>query len=333
MTYKSVEFKKYKLTDICYTPDYFDTDIDGHGVLNLIDMYGQLYPNGLDKKPIWFIRHCNQDKTRFGAIHEPGDNYLSVQTPLHLDDIAQKDSKIIKYRKINEKCYGIDSKEPFFEYRFYEDYLTYKEGNILDLKAELFPSAVFKHADDVTITSQITQPCLYTGTYEGKPVKGIGNFELVFFPKEDKRNLNDFAAYIYANDVGVRKDGRKEVSMVYFSLDGKSNAFYWLEGENPIISKEVRMEAEWEELPYVKDGTCIYKNATFYFGGKEIHFEGKWGAKGLTAYPRIELSGQSQVFGTWYEGNEPYKHEISMTFHENMRVFPKELRKGGFTVR
>lgn len=328
-----IEIKKFTVEDICIESKCFDNNSDGHGVLTLIDMYGQLYPNGFDEKPIWFIRHNNVNGTRFGAIHCPGDGYNSVQTPLHLNDIAQKGSKVNGYRKLNDNCYGMDCENPFFEYRYSDTSLTYKEGNIIDLKAELFPIAIIKHADDAAITSQITQSCLYSGFYEGKPIQGIGNFELVYFPKNANRNLNDYAAYVYANDVGVRADGRKEISMVYFSLAGRSNAFYWLEGEEPVVSSHVRMEAEWEKLPYVNDGTCIYQRATFFFGGKEIHFEGKWGAKGLTAYPRIELAGQSQVFGSWYEGKIPYKHEVSMTFHENMRVFPNELKAGGFKVK
>ena len=332
MTNSNIEFKKYTLEDIGRKPKCFDNDRDGHGKLALVDMYGFLFPDGLDEKPIWFIRHCNPDSVRFGGFHRPGDGYLSVQTPLHLNDIAQKDTPVTGYNRINEKCYGISAKEPFFEYKFYEDHLTYKETDILDLKAKLFPYAIFKHADDTIITSQITQSCIYDGYYEGKKVKGIGNFELIYVPENENRKLNDFFSYIYAYDVGIREDGRKEISMIHLSLSGKSCGFYWLEGEEPIISNDVEMEANWVRLPYVDDGTCIYKDATWRFGGKEIHFTGKWGAKGLTSYPRIELHGQSQVLGAWYEGSKPYKHKISMTFHENMDVYFDKLKDAGFTV-
>ncbi len=332
MKHSNIELKKYTLEDLERKPKYFDTEIDGHGKLSLVDMYGVLFPDGLDEKPIWFIRHCNPDSVRFGSFHRPGDDYLSVQTPLHLDDIAQKDTPVVRYDKIDEKCFGISAEKPFFEYRFYEDHLTYKETDILDLKAELFPFAIFKHADETITVSQITQPCIYEGTYEGKPVKGIGNFELMFIPQTENRNLNDFFSYIYAYDVGVREDGRKEIALILLNLEGKSRGFCWLEGEEPVVSDEVKMEAKWERLPYMDDDTCIYKDAIFRFGGKEIHFTGKWGAKGLTSYPRVELHGQSQVLGTWYEGGTPYKHEISMTFHENMDVYFDKLKDAGFTV-
>ena len=332
MAYSNIEFKKFTLDDLGKNPKFFDTEQDGYGKLSLVDMYGVLFPDGLDEKPIWFMRHCNPDSVRFGGFHRPGDGFLSVQTPLHLEDVAQKDTPVTEYRKIDDTCYGMDAKKPFFEYRFYEDHLTFKETDILDVRAELFPSAIFKHADDATITSQITQSCILEGTYEGKPVKGIGNFELMYLPQAENRNLNDFFSYVYAYDVGVREDGRKEIALVHFSLAGKSCGFYWLEGEEPVISRDVKMEAQWEKLPYVDDGTCIYKDAVWRFGEKEIRFTGKWGAKGLTAYPRVELHGQSQVLGDWYEGSVPYKHQISMTFHENMDVYPDKLKKGGFTV-
>lgn len=333
MSNKSIELKKYTLADIGRAPEYFDTEVDGHGKLSLVDTYGVLFPNGENQRPIWFIRHCNPDAVRFAGIHRPGDGHLSLQTPLHLDDLAQKGTPIVGYNKVDDTCYGISAEEPFFEYRFYEDYLTYKEADVLNLRAEPFPAAIFKHADESTTTSQITQPCLYSGTYEGKPVTGIGNFELVYVPEKQNNSFNFFFSYIYAYDVGVRPDGKKEVAMTHFSLDGKSTGLYWLEGEDTVISHDVKLETVWEPLPYMEDGTCTYKDAVWRFGGKEIHFTGKWGAKGITAYPRVELGGQSQVLGTWYEGSTPYEHKLSMTFHENMNVYADKLKAGGFKVK
>lgn len=328
----SVELRKVTLDDMCYMPSVFDTSIDGHGTLRLVDVYGELYPNGTDEKPIWFIRHCYPNEIRFAGIHSPGNGFNSKQQPLHLTNLAQKDAKFSGYYKVCDECYGMDNEQPFFKYRFYENYLIVKEADVLDLKGIYFSHAIFKHANISQETSQITQTCLFYGSYEKRPVTGIGNFELCFFPKEEKRDLNDFSAYVYAFDAGVRKDGRRELSMVNFSLDGKAHAIYCLDSEKPVVTTDVTMDASWEVLPYVNDRTCVYKDAIFRFGGKEIHFSGKWGAKGLTAYPRTELSGQSQVFGTWYEGQTPYSHALSITFHENMRAYPDLLRKGGFKV-
>ncbi|MGI6607887.1 MAG: hypothetical protein ACOX1F_02730 [Erysipelotrichaceae bacterium] len=328
----SIELKEISIDDLAIDSKIFANDNDNYGKLGLVDFYGVLYPNGLDKKPIWFIRHCNPDKIRFGGVMEPSDDILGLQTALHKDDLAQKEDLMVPYQKINENCFGISCQKPFFEYRCFENYATFKEADVFDLRADYYPKAIYKHANKSTFISQITQPCELYGTYHGKPVRGLGNFELCYFPKTETRDLNEYAAYIYSYCSGIRKDGRREVMMVYLNLDGRGTGFYYLEGEKPVFSENVEMNARWYKLPYMQDGTCTYKNAIFRFGGKEIHFIGKWGYKGLTAYPRVELSGQSQNMGTFYEGKKPYEHEISLTFNENMLVYDYKLKQLGFEV-
>ena len=113
--------------------------------------------------------------------------------------------------------------------------------------------------------------------------------------------------------------------------EGYSTFYYYIDGEEPILTDHVTMEAEWEHLPYVNDGTCVFKDAIFRFCGKEFHFEGKWGCKGFT--PRVEKHGQSQIFGTWYEGKIPYRHRVYLTFGENMEAYDVKLKELGFDVK
>lgn len=326
------ELRKFELDDLSIKPDYFDTEIDGHAHLSLVDMYGMLFPNGVDEKPIWWIRHCNVDSTRFGGFFYPGDTPLSLQSQQHMLDIAQKTARINPYRRINNDCWGIDCDYPFFEYRFYKDYFTYKETNVLDIVATPFDKAIFKHADSAISTSQITIPCTFKGMYEGKEVIGMGNFELMYMPETEKRELNDFFSYIYAYGLGIKDDGKKELYMVNLDLNGNKHGFYWLEGNEPILDDNITMDADWVRLPYVNDGSCIYKDAIFHIKDKVIHFNGKWGNKGITPWPRVELNGQSQINGTWYEGNVPYKHTNYLTFNENMDVYDYKLKEAGFKV-
>jgi len=328
----NTEIKHFTLDDISIKPDYFDTDLDGHARLSLVDMYGMLFPEGTDQKPIWWIRHCNPDSIRFGGFFEPGDGCLSLQKQKHMMDIAQKTAKVNKYRRIDETCWGIDCEYPFFEYRFYEDHFTFKETDVMDIVAKPFDRAIFKHADDSMITSQITIPCTFEGTYEGKPVTGMGNFELMYLPQTEKRELNDFFSYIYSYGLGIRPDGKKEVYMVSANLEGNNHGFYWLEGEEPVMTSECKIDIEWIRLPYMDDGTCTYRDAVFYIGEKEVHFTGKWGNKGITPWPRVELNGQSQNNGTWYEGKESYVHSNYLIFNENMDVYDYKLEKAGFKV-
>ncbi len=329
----AIELKRMDLSDLEIDSKAFDNDNDGHGRLGLVDLYGVLYPNGSDNKPVWFIRHCNPDRIRFAGIMEPSDDILGLQKPLHLEDLAQKEDDMKPYGKIDDECFGISGNDPFFEYRYYKDHVTVKEADVLDLKGTYYPQAIYKHADSSTFISQITQPLELQGTYEGKEVRGLGNFELCYFPREEKRDLNDYAAYIYSWCSGIRKDGRRESMMVFINLEGKGTGFYHIDGEEPVFSDQVRMDAEWYRLPYMDDGTCTYKDAVFSFADKKIHFKGKWGYKGLTAYPRGELSGQSQIMGTWYKGDEPYEHDLSITFNENMQVTKENLEKLGFEVK
>ena len=328
----AIDFTKLKIDDLAVDSRAFDNDNDHHARLGLVDVYGVLYPQATGQKPLWFIRHSNIDKTRFAGVMEPSDDVLGLQKPLHIKDLAQKEDEIIAYHKIDENSYGLSCERPYFEYRFYEDHALFKEADVFDLRASYYPFTLYKHADHSTSISQITQPCEIEGTYEGKRVRGLANLELCYFPKEETRDLNDYAAYIYSWCNGIRKDGKREIMMVFINLDGQGTGFYYLEGEEPVFSDHVEMKAEWYKLPYMKDGTCTYKDAVFSFGEKQIHFKGKWGYKGLTAYPRVELGGQSQVMGTFYEGDKAYDHEISLTFNENMRVYAKNLEKMGFVV-
>lgn len=85
-------------------------------------------------------------------------------------------------------------------------------------------------------------------------------------------------------------------------------------------------------LPYVDDGTCIFENAIVRFGGKEFHFNGKWGQKGFTNVPRVEKHGQSQMGAAWYEGKEPYTHRLFTGGFECMEAYDYKLKEWGFQV-
>lgn len=38
------------------------------------------------------------------------------------------------------------------------------------------------------------------------------------------------------------------------------------------------------------------------------------------------------MFGTWYEGDEPYDHKLFFGFVENMEAYDKNLEAAGFDV-
>lgn len=322
------------------TPDCFNNEFDGYAKLALLDVYGMCFPSGnATQKPFIYFRHTDvtKSKYRFGSLLELGDDYLSPQKGVyHVDKIADADTPLIPYRKISENppVYGFDSEEKLVECRFHEDHFIIKEGDFFNLKAEPWNYTIYDHQSTYSHSSVIFQPSTFLGSFEGSPFIGLGSYDRFCI----KENVNGFdnipLEYITLTAMGIRDDGRKEVVFITASIGevGKTIAYYLLDGETPVITDHVSVEADWIRLPYTDDGTCIFEKATFSFCGKEIHFQGKWGAKGFTPEPRIEKHGQSQVFGTWYEGTNPYKHRIYFTFVENMGAYDHKLKELGFDI-
>ena len=100
-----------------------------------------------------------------------------------------------------------------------------------------------------------------------------------------------------------------------------------------MIGEEVINEGVWERLPYVDDDTVVAVDNIWRFGGKVFHVKGRYGAKGFTGRPRFDRHGQSQVFGSWYEGDIEYRHRIFNTFSENMDAYAASMKERGFQVK
>ena len=77
---------------------------------------------------------------------------------------------------------------------------------------------------------------------------------------------------------------------------------------------------------------------------KKIRFCGKWGLKGWgeeTDTDKIPAEvpsfgnrhGESQIMGTFYEGDTPYTHKVWQTFVENMEAFDHKLIKAGYMIK
>ena len=328
-----IEISKHKLDYYNDKPEELNNDFDHFAKLALVDAYGLIFADGKNESPHLFVRHGNRDEYRFGGVSKLSENPVGLQFPVHFEDMAQKEATGV-FSKLSEQpeIYGYGTKNPFSEYRYMVDGATWKEGDFLDVKAEPFPYCIIQHQGSIANFTEIIQPSIVTGTYNGKPIEFIGSYDKVYVP--DKRNTDIGAdmAYILVLDHGIRVDGRKESVVIYINASGESMGGYYLEGEEPVCSTDVKMEADWFHLPYVNDGTIGYKDAIFRIGNKVIHFTGKWGTKGITANPRLEKHGQSQIFGTWYEGDTPYQHKLFTTFHENMEAYDYKFEKLGFNI-
>lgn len=203
----------------------------------------------------------------------------------------------------------------------------------MDLDVKFVADAIIDHQASFLNLPQIMFPSVWEGKYRGKKAKGLGMLAMNYQLAHKHENILSSLGYISLTMMGVRPDGKMEYAFIAVDQTGTAGAYYKLEGEPLVSATEVSMEADWYHLPYVDDGTCVFKDAIFRFAGKEIHFSGKWGTKGITPKPRIEKHGQSHIFGTWYVGDVPYEHSLSFSFSENMEAYDYKLAKLGFDVK
>ncbi|MBQ7891179.1 MAG: hypothetical protein IJ359_03390 [Erysipelotrichaceae bacterium] len=338
--------------DMLIRPTRFNNDEDMHPERSIVTCLGTWFDQGTDKAPVSYFRLMNLDSPRWAGMVRPGDGPLTKHTVLHLDDIAQKGDIMIPYQKLqsNPDVWGWGVEDPFVEVRYYEDgTITWKEGkdgSILDVKLEPFPYTFFIHVcEQFPVSTFYSNGCYLKGTYEGKPIEGIGFHDGQFVPtdKTDKETAwQKTTDYLTANCVGIREDGRKEVCFFNGEADHLVGG-YWLEGEEPIVDGNVKITGNWVHLPYTDDGTCLMPTFDIQIGSKTIHFEGKWGLKGWGKEDSAENAekglpsfgdrhGESQCIGTFYEGDIPYKHRVWQTFIENMQAFDYKLKARGHKV-
>lgn len=344
------EVRKLTIDDLPLAPACFQNEQDGNAVMGKAAQYAQFFAEGIPN-PVYYFRNVNPDSQRWSGISEFGDGPLAPQRGLHGDDIAQGEAPTVPYRKVcdNPVTYEIASDDPYSLLRFIDDgkggivaeFKEGKDGCILDLKVEPFPVAVVSHSNKNQPTPYFQVNTVVTGTYMGKPITGMGGFDRTYIVNRVKgdaeKEEQDYAATYRCNCAlysGIREDGRKEcVYALITTENGKGIGMYYIDGEEPVVTDQVYLDAKFRRLPYVDDGTVVYTDAIWTIGPKKIHFEGKWGTKSFTAYPKVEKHGQSQCFGTWYEGDTPYRHVVSHAFNENSGdAYAERMRQMGFEV-
>ena len=331
-----VEFRKLKDDELGLIPNCFEKEnVELLRHLNWCILYQE------NSSPHYYMRNMEPDYYRWGGIIKLGDHPLDFQTSRHHKDIAQLDTPTTDYKKISEDplCYEMRSDFPMTEFKYMNGKAFWKEGEILDVEIEFFPYAIIIHPDSPQRICYWAQPVLVKGMYEGKSIRTLGCIDRFFAPKDkelQKKALEDVLKhYIWSYYFAVRKDGKKELA--YFNIcehNGKGVAIYWLEGQEPIISDEVTLEAEWHRLPYApeSDSSVTFTKAIWKFCGKEVHFEGKWGAKGHTATPRMNTIGLTHCYGSWYEGKSPREYELMHAANECSGATIETIEKMGFVM-
>ena len=319
---------------------------EGEVELLSLSNYAMFFPRGLEGKPVYYFRHQTKDYTRWAGFADLGDGPLEPQVGGHFMDLAQRGDKMKPYRKVSDNPlrYSMGCDDPFWEISYENCGATWKEGkdgSILDVKFEPFPYAMFARTKSALSTNWFMQPGILTGTYEGRTVVGMGQYDRSFWPKEaDKLPPSEIAksgvtTYILQIYTGIRQDGRRECFMAQIKPDKNDwgCGFYWIDGEEPVVSEKIHLEADFHHLPYLpKDPRVVFTDATITIGNKRIHFHGKWGGIGFFDRPRFDRHGQTHVYGTWYEGDTPYKHKIFGTFNENMDCYDYTIKKAGYKI-
>lgn len=335
----NVEYRKLTNDDLSASPSCFDADFPGEKVrLVRHDNCGMILVKG--DRPHYYFHNMNETSSRWSSIIRLGDGPLSLQEAVHSEDMAQEE-KTTQYGIVCEDplTLGVRTIEgPQMHFTYNEDGCVWKEGedgSILDVKGKWFPFGMICHVGSEYNIPFIHWPAVMEGTYEGKPIRFLACIDRIFSPEgREKDVLKTATSYISSYCSGIRKDGRKEwLFALLCHENGKGMGIYYIDGEEPILSDQVVNKGVWEKLPYVDDGTVVCIDNVWEFGGKTFHVKGNYGAKGFTGKPRFDRHGQSQVFGTWYAGDEEYEHEIWNTFSENMDAYAEEMKKRGFTVK
>ena len=132
----------------------------------------------------------------------------------------------------------------------------------------------------------------------------------------------------------MRDDGRREGCFINGSMKNKGQnlAFYICEGELPIFTNDFVMEADWYHLPYVDDGTCCFKEATSISAVVKFILKEQMERR-IYRKPRVDKHGQSQIYGTWYEGS---RNIITLYTGQCLKIWmtiDTVLKEMGFEVK
>jgi hypothetical protein len=330
----NIEFRKFEDDDFSNNPKCFQTDFDG-GNARLIrhDNCGMILMG--NDNPLYYFHNLDEYSSRWSGLIQLGDSPLSLQKSLGIK-LCQKGLLSKPYGKTENNKYAVESLEDNgFKFEYSKEGCHLIDGNVLDVTGQWFPYGLICHLGSEYNIPFMHLPVHLKGTLLGKNVEFLACIDRIFAPNgQENEIIKNATSYISSYCSGIREDGRREWMMgLLCHENGKGLGIYWIDGEDPIITDEIVNEGIWERLPYVNDNTVVCIDNIWKFGGKEFHIKGKWGSKGFTDEPRFERHGQSQMFGTWYEGNEEYKHRIWNTFNENMDAYYESMIKRGFKVK
>jgi len=224
--------------------------------------------------------------------------------------------------------FEIRANNPETLYRFSSRHTRVIEGSVLDLTYDHFPYAM-KVTGNGWSAPYYFQPARIHGTYNGNKVDFLGGWDRQFINPEGTGV--GFEGKLFGGMVAaaIRKDGRCECCSTTMVGD-QAGAFYYLEGEPPVISNVVTVDPVWEPLAYDNDGTYLLRKAVFQIANKRLHYEANWGCRGfMDVSPPGSLAGFSQSGGIWWEGDTPREYEKFFVYCESHGALMDNIKKYG----
>lgn len=282
-----------------------------------------------ESPPIHYLRSFDEEKIKSGGFIQLGESPLSPHTALSHNKKLFPVGNLVQYKEVEGDPEGHANDKTTFEqfvedpkllFRYSSTHARYAEGDVMDLTLEYLPYALVSYDQGPIDVPYICQQAIIAGTYEGKEVKLLGAWDRIY--RSTTMEATYGKIFIYLNFVGIRKDGCREYGIVMI-FGNKGFGFYHKDGEDPIVTTEVTMEATWEPVTYLSDETASFTKAAFHFGGKVIHYKAKWGFRGWDEESRLSLRkhGYNLTAGSWYEGSTPYIHDTTFTFGESHEAF------------
>lgn len=283
-----------------------------------------------NRPPIHYLREFDGN-----SIHPNGGFIRLAETPVqkhqgleHCFEMhrGDKDVSYVKCENESEYSYEIKAQDPYMLYQFSPHKVHMAEADFIDVEYELMPYALAVYECGALKAGYMHQHAIIRGTYEGKPIHYLGGFDRMYGGWNFGQLM--FTGMTF---MGIHEDGTREWGFMGLIGKDRGMAFYCKDGEMPIATTELSVDAEFVPLEYTDDTTMVFRKAVFKFAGKEIHYQAKWGYRGQTYEPETQ-PGMCQSSGVWYEGKEPVTFKESFVYAETHNALEKNVRMNGFAV-
>lgn len=286
------------------------------------DLFDEEHPN---EPPYFYLRECTPVKAINCGMIRYGKTPLTYHTPIaKIDELTPFGTPVV-YMRVEGDPDGLTDDVQTWEaksidpnhklvIRYSSKAVHVTDGDLLNVTGIFLPWAMESHSDVGLGFPYLTGHAEYSGTYNGRKVRGLGGWDRSFAGELEANMAGRlFIGLVF---IAIREDGRRECGFI--NQLGNGMCFYWLEGNDPITSDKVYVDhLHWEEVPYLNDGTMTFTEAVFHAPeiGLEIHYHAKYGRRGQNIIPE-DRPGMGQTAGEFYVGKTPYRHKEVFCFAE-----------------